>query len=361
MSVLRMGVIGVGGIANTHIKGIMRSDNLELVAIADIQEPFLAKCGETYGVSSENRHLDYKELLQREDIDAVSICTPNISHFEIAKQAILSNKPFLLEKPIAMNEAEARELRDLARERGVKSMVAFSYRYKAAARYAKHLIEQGHLGKINHIYGQYFQSWGLNDVPLVWRFSKKHSGSGALGDLGSHMLDLTRFLVGEITELICDAGIITGQRKLPDSEEHGTVDVDDYCHYMTRINQDIHGVFQITRMGYGRGNYQRIEVYGSQGGLVYELEQEDTLQICLGPVYGKNLTYQTISIPSEFRADQMQSFYHLVTGQDDGLSATIEDGYVNQMTIDAIITSFEEKKWVSLNPTLSTIQKEYVQ
>lgn len=348
MTVIRMGVIGVGGIAGVHMRGIAKSDNLELVAMADINEEILEKFANQYGIMRENRYTDYKELLRRPDIDAVSICTPNFSHYEIAKEAILQGKPFLLEKPIALNEAEALELRDLAREREVKSMVAFSYRYKAAARYAKHLIEEGYLGKINHIYGKYLQSWGLNDFPLVWRYSKKLSGSGALGDLGSHMLDLTRFLIGEITEVSCDAGVITEKRKLPNSDEYGTVDVDDYCHYMARINSDVHGVFQISRFAYGRGNYQRVEIYGTQGGLVYELEEEDTLQVCIGPVYGRALTYHRIAVPPEFQADQMQSFYDLVTGKDDGKSATIEDGYINQKTIDALIESFEQKKWVSL-------------
>jgi predicted dehydrogenase len=348
LSIVRMGVIGVGGIANVHMKGIMKSDNMQLAAIADLNEDFLDKYGSLYQIPAEHRYRDYKEMLKRDDIDAVSICTPNDSHYEIAKEAILHGKPFVLEKPITMNEEEARELRDLAKERKVKNMVAFSYRYKAAARYAKHLIEQGHLGKINHIYGQYLQSWGNDDVPLIWRFSKQRSGSGALGDLGSHMLDLTRFLVGETTELICDAGVITEKRKLANSEEIGIVDVDDYCHYMTRSNQGIHGVFQITRMAYGRGNYQRVEIYGSQGGLVYELEEEDVLYVCLGNVYGKALNYQRIPVPKEFYADQMQSFYDLLTDQGDGWSATLEDGYINQKTIDAIISSYEEKKWVIL-------------
>jgi predicted dehydrogenase len=348
VKVVRMGVIGVGGIAAVHLRGIVKSENLELIATSDINEQFLTTVSNTYGVPEENRYTNYRELLKRTDIDAVSICTPNFAHYEIAKEAILHGKSFLLEKPITLTVEEAQELRDLAQERGVKSMVAFSYRYKAAARYAKYLIEQGHLGKINHIYGQYLQSWGLEDVPLVWRFSKQQAGSGALGDLGSHMLDLTRFLVGDISEVICDAGVITEKRKLPDSEDFGIVDVDDYCHYMARINSSVHGVFQITRMAYGRGNYQRVEIYGTQGGLVYELEEEDTLQVCIGQVYGRSLNYQKIKVPAEFQSDQMQSFYNVVVGKDNGMSATIEDGYINQITIDAIIESFENKKWVSI-------------
>jgi predicted dehydrogenase len=348
MDVLRMGIIGVGGIANKHIKGIEKSDNLKLVALADINSEILEMQANQYGIQKENCYSDYKELLKRSDVDAVSICTPNFEHFEIAKEAIVHGKALLLEKPITLNEEEARVLRDMARDSNVKHMVAFSYRYKAAARYAKHLIEQGYLGKISHVYGKYLQSWGHYDVPLVWRFSKKLAGSGALGDLGSHMLDLTRFLVGEINELICDAGVITEQRIVPGSDQVGTVDVDDYCHYMANINEGIHGVFQISRMAFGRGNYQRVEIYGSNGGLVYELEEEDSLQVCIGPVDGETLSYHKVKVPQEFYSDQMQSFYHLVTGHDDGMSATLVDGYINQKTIDAMIKSHEEKRWVKL-------------
>ncbi|MFS0614419.1 Gfo/Idh/MocA family protein [Lederbergia ruris] len=348
MKILRIGIIGVGGIANNHMGGILKSKNMVIAAIADVNQTNLDNSGDAYGVKTENRYLDYKKLLKREDIDAVTIATPNFTHYEIAKQAIFYGKPFMLEKPVVLHKHEAKELKELAEKNSVKSMIAFSYRFKAAVRYAKHLIETGYLGEINHVYGSYLQSFGNEDVPLLWRFSKKLAGSGALGDLGSHILDLTRFLVGDITEVVCDAETMVPQRKKMNSDEYGQVDVDDYCHYLTKIGPRIRGVFEISRMAYGRGNYQRIEIYGTKGGLVYELEDQDTLSICIGPVYGKGLNYQRITVPQEFHADQMQGFYNIVMGQDDGWTATLEDGYMNQQYIDALIHSSEQKGWVSL-------------
>jgi len=186
------------------------------------------------------------------------------------------------------------------------------------------------------------------DLGMMWaNMAFAACRAGALGDLGSHMLDLTRFLVGEIREVICDAGVITKRRKRLDSDEYGEVDVDDYCHYMAKIDNNVHGVFQITRMAFGRGNYQRIEIYGSQGGLIYELDGEERLYVGDGPV-GNKADYRQVDIPDDCRSDQMESFYELVTGQGDGLSATINDGYINQLTIDALLQSSEERRWVEL-------------
>jgi len=286
-------------------------------------------------------------MLKRTDLDAVSICTPNMTHYEIARQVIERGIPFLLEKPIAMNGEQAEQLKQLAERKQVTNMIAFTYRYKSAIRYARQLIAEGKLGTITHMYGEYSQSFAHLDLPLIWRFSKAQSGTGALGDLGSHMLDLTRFLVGEIREVMCDAGTITKRRKRLDSDEYGEVDVDDYCHYMAKIGGGVHGVFQITRMAFGRGNYQRIEIYGSQGGLIYELDGEERLYAGDGPV-GNKADYRLVDIPDSCQVDQMESFYELLAGQGDGLSATIQDGCVNQLTIDALLQSSEERRWVEL-------------
>lgn len=119
----------------------------------------------------------------------MTIATPNESHFAIAREAILQRKPFALEKPVSLDTREAAVLYELLSDQPLPHMICFSYRYKKAVRYAKSLLEQGRLGEIRHVYSQYLQSWGLDEeLPLVW--------SGALGDLGSHLLDLQRFLVG---------------------------------------------------------------------------------------------------------------------------------------------------------------------
>jgi len=353
MSKIRMGIIGLGGISRAHIEGILNSPDGELVAICDIREEILREKGEEYGIPESHRFTNYIELLQCSDVDAVSICTPNKSHYQITKDVIKYGKPFVLEKPVTLSYQQALELKDLANRNKIPNMIAFSYRFKAAARYAKWIIEQGYLGRIFHIYVQYFQSWAIDEnQPLVWRFLKEYSGSGALGDLGSHMIDLARFLVGEFEKVCGHAGTFIKKRKKINSDEYGEVDVDDYCHFMAELEGGIIGNFCITRNAYGRGNYQRVEVYGSKGGLVYKLDEKgnqvDTIEVCIGDLYGQVRDYHEIPVPPRFKADQMQSFFDIVNGKGDGLAATIDDGCINQYILDCILESVKLGKWIPL-------------
>lgn len=353
MEKIRMGIIGLGGISNTHIEGILSSANAELVALCDINRDVLQEKAEKYKISSSHCFLKHTDLLECPDVDAVSICTPNSSHFEIAADVIRYKKPLALEKPITLNIEEATQLKALAEEAGVPNMICFSYRFKAAARYAKWLISNGHLGKIHHVYVQYLQSWGKSEnLSLEWRFVEKISGSGAHGDLGSHMLDMTRFLIGDFVKVCGQAGTIITKRKKLNSEEYGNVDVDDYCNYMAELEGGIPATFNITRFAYGRGNYQKIEIYGSKGGLVYTLDEDgtmvDTLHLCLGELYDQAKAYHQLPIPDQFKSNQMQSFFDILQGKGDGLAATLEDGYMNQKLLDAIKESFKTEKWVYL-------------
>jgi predicted dehydrogenase len=353
MKKIRMGVIGLGGISNVHIEGILSSPDAELVALCDIDKSVLKQKAEKYGITESHCFLKHMDLLECPDVDAVSICTPNSSHFDIAADVIRHKKPLALEKPITLNLEEASKLKEMAEEAGVHNMICFSYRFKAAARYARWLIANGHLGKIHHVYAQYLQSWGKSEsLPLIWRFVEDISGSGAHGDLGSHMLDLTRFLVGDFVKVCAQAGTFITKRKKLDSEEYGTVDVDDYCNYMAELEGGIPATFNITRYAYGRGNYQRIEIYGSKGGLVYTLDEKgdgvDTIELCLGEPYEQAKDYHQLPVPNHFKANQMQSFFDIIQGKGDGLAATLEDGYINQELLDSIIESFKEEKWVYL-------------
>jgi len=344
---IRMGVIGMGGIAESHIRGILQSNDAELVAICDVDPINLQHKGERYPEAKQ--FSNYRELLQCSDVDAVSICTPNHLHYPIAKEAIMHQKPFALEKPVSLNEQEARELQSLASEHNVINMVCFSYRFKGAARYAKWLIEKGHLGEIYHVYGQYlFYTSIVGDKPLLWRFRKEMAGSGALGDLGSHMLDLTRFLVGDFQSVCGLTGTNITTRKKVDSEELGEVTVDDYCHFLAKLDSGISANYSITRCAFGRFNYQRFEIYGSKGGLVYHLDEADTLEVCLGDVYGQSRIYHKMPIPPQFQANQMQAFFDLINGKGDGLTATLEDGVLNQHLLDTILSSAEDQKWMDL-------------
>jgi predicted dehydrogenase len=345
-----MGVIGVGGISGKHISGIIGSPDAELVAICDINPDTLKRKGDACGIPDEYRFLNHLELLKCPEVDAVSICTPNNAHYPIAKDAIRFKKPFALEKPVTMTYGEAKQLRQTAEADGIPNMVCFSYRFIPAARYARALIRQGHLGKIYHIYASYLQGWGINEqCPLVWRFKRDITGTGALGDLGSHMIDLVRFLCGDITGVFGYGQTFVDKRPLPgETDKFGTVDVDDCCHFIAQMSGGVAAGFNISRYAYGRGNYQRVEVYGSKGGLVYHLEHSDSLEVCIGDVYGGAADYHEIKIPQSFKADQMQSFFDVINGKGDGLTADISDGCANQLVLDSIEKSMKENKWINI-------------
>ena len=354
--VIRIGSVGLGGIwTGVHEPGIRRSPDLELVAICDIDEEKLKAAGEKYGIDEAHRFVDYHDLINCPDVDAVDICTSNDAHFEIGMAAVEAGKPYDIEKPITMTAEEADILANATKEKGIKNMVCFSYRFKAAARYAKDLIAQGKIGKVYHVDMQYFQAWGLPrvDCPLAWRFIKNRTGSGALGDLGCHALDLVRFVLGkEYTNIVGHTGTYVKERKLEKGEGVGQVDVDDFCNYMADMEDGISASFQITRFGFGRGNYQRMEIYGSEGAIVYSLDATpagiDEIEVCSGDINADAHVFNHLPIPQQYFSDQMQSFADIVNGTGDGLAATIQDGQANQHLLDAIVESAEKGSWLSL-------------
>ena len=354
--VIRIGSVGLGGIwTGVHEPGIRRSPDLELVAICDIDEEKLKAAGEKYGIDEAHRFVDYHDLINCPDVDAVDICTSNDAHFEIGMAAVEAGKPYDIEKPITMTAEEADILANATKEKGIKNMVCFSYRFKAATRYAKDLIAQGKIGKVYHVDMQYFQAWGLPrvDCPLAWRFIKNRTGSGALGDLGCHALDLVRFVLGkEYTNIVGHTGTYVKERKLEKGEGVGQVDVDDFCNYMADMEDGISASFQITRFGFGRGNYQRMEIYGSEGAIVYSLDAtpglEDEIEVCSGDINADAHVFSKLPIPQQYYSDQMQSFADILNGVGDGMPATIFDGQANQHVVDTILESAEAGKWMEI-------------
>lgn len=355
MSVIRVGSVGIGSISRgVHLPGIQNSPDLQLVAVCDIDPEALRYAQETYGIDEAHCFTDYNDLINCPEVDAVDISTPNNVHFPVAMAAVQAGKPFAVEKPITLNSEEADALAQAAKEKGVKNMVCFSYRFKAAARYARDLIARGLIGTVYQVDMQYYQAWGLPlcETPLVWRFQKDLTGSGALGDLGSHALDLVRFVTGrDYKRLVSHTGTFVHERKKPDGSM-GPVDVDDFSNYMAEMEDDIAATFRITRFGFGRGNYQTMEIYGSEGGIVYKLDHNsdmvDTIEVCSGRIGAESHVFTKLPIPEKYMVDQMQSFADIINGKEDGLAATIFDGQINQHAVDAVIKSAETGGWVEV-------------
>ena len=234
--VFRVGSVGIGGISRgVHLPGIAKSPDLELVAVCDLKPERMAYAREAYGIAEDHCFADYHDLVNCPDVDVVDISTSNNAHFEVAKAAIEAGKPYCLEKPVTLTAEEADILAKMTAERGLPSMVCFSYRFKAAARYAKELVEKGLLGEIYHVYMQYLQGGGgpSYDLPRSWRYQKSLTGTGALGDLGCHALDLVSFVTGKgYCKAVGHADTFVHQRRLEEGEGMGEVDVDDFCHYL---------------------------------------------------------------------------------------------------------------------------------
>ncbi|WP_311932502.1 Gfo/Idh/MocA family oxidoreductase, partial [Microbispora sp. H11081] len=230
---------------------------------------------------------DWRRLLERDDVQVVDICTPGDSHAEIAIAALEAGKHVICEKPLANTVAEAEAMTAAARAaaaRGVRSMVAFNYRRVPAVALARRFIEQGRLGEIRHVRAQYLQDWIVDpEFPLVWRLQKDKAGSGALGDIGAHIIDTAQFIIGRsLTGVSAITETFVKERPLAASSaglsagggggEMGEVTVDDAALFIGRFEGGALGSFEATRFATGRKNALRIEVNGSAGSLYFDFE-----------------------------------------------------------------------------------------
>ncbi|GAB3596820.1 Gfo/Idh/MocA family oxidoreductase [Angustibacter peucedani] len=234
---------------------------------------------------------DWKELLRRDDVQLVDVCTPGDTHAEISIAALEAGRHVLCEKPLANSVAEAQAMVDAAEAaaaQGVRSMVGFTYRRVPAIALARQLVQQGRLGTIRHVRAQYLQDW-LSDPasPLSWRLQKERAGSGALGDIGAHVVDLVQHVTGlDVTSVTAALETFVTERPLPVEQgqlggrggtETGEVTVDDAAVFLARLEQGVLGVFEATRFASGRKNAIRLEVNGSAGSIAFDFEQMNEL------------------------------------------------------------------------------------
>src|SRR5262245_7314620 len=256
-------------------------------------------CGRQESGVAEARHrlgwreyeTDWHRLLDRDDVNLVDVCTPGDTHAEIAIAALEAGKHVLCEKPLANTVAEAEAMAAAAasaRERGVRSMVGFTYRRVPAIGLARRLVADGRIGTIRHVRAQYLQDWITDpEAPLSWRLQKDRAGSGALGDIGAHIVDLTQFIAGEqLTGVSAMLETFVKERPIPTEAsglsgvagtERGEVTVDDAAIFLGRFEGGALATFEATRFAAGRKNSIRIELNGSLGSLAFDFEDMNVL------------------------------------------------------------------------------------
>lgn len=345
---IRVGIVGTGNISIywAHVPSYRKVENCEITAICDIDEKKLNKVGDELGIPAEKRFTDYRDLIACADVDVVDIATWNSNHCEIAKAAALAGKHFSVEKPVGMTYAEVYELEKVAQAQGVQSFVCLSWRYRPYTRYVRHLVKQGKVGRIYHIYVRCIKDSGLwEGRKREWRFDRARAGSGVLGDLGSHMFDIVRFIGEEFKEVYAKWGIFIQERPSEETGEILPVDTDDWCNITAELESDASCTIQLSRCATTIPDIVQLEIFGEKGKLVYvNTMGTNTLEF----VDAKTKEKENLVPPEAFQAEQSGSFINLVCGVEDEYTAKIHQGLECQAVIDAALISAMENRPVTI-------------
>lgn len=323
----------------------------------------------------------WHDLLERDDIDVIDICTPGDSHHEIAIAALEAGKHVLCEKPLANSVKEAEEMAaaaERAAANGVLAMVGFTYRRVPAIQLARKLVADGKIGEIHHVRAQYLQDW-LTDpsAPLSWRLDKAKAGSGALGDIGAHIVDMTQFITGQsITEVSGALRTFVSQRPVAEAfaglsgkggSEMGPVTVDDSATFLAQLSGGAVGVYEATRFANGRKNAIRIEINGSKGSLAFDFEDMNVLHFFDGTDPGETAGFRRIVVtepehayianwwPAGHGLGYEHGFTHQVVDLVNAIATgtqpepSFADGLQVQRVLDAVERSSNERAgWTSV-------------
>ena len=320
---------------------------------------------------------DWRRVVERDDIDLVDICTPGDSHAEIAIAALAAGKHVLCEKPLAnsVEEAEAMtEAAERARTAGVRAMVGFTYRRVPAIALARQLVADGRIGEVRHVRAQYLQDWIADaDAPLSWRLEKDKAGSGALGDIGAHIIDLTQYITqdritegsGQLATFVKERPLATDFSGLAGtaSSERGPVTVDDAAVFLAKFTGGAVGVFEATRFASGRKNAIRIEINGAKGSLAFDFEDMNVLHFFDATEPDETAGFKRILVtepghpyvaawwPAGHGLGYEHAFTHQVVDLVNAIAAgtdphpTFADGLQVQRVLAAVETSSDTRSW----------------
>lgn len=346
--------------------------------VVDVTDGMAEDARKRYGF--EEASSDWRQVVNRPDIDVVDICTPNNVHAEIAIAAAKAGKHIICEKPLARTVEEARAMAEAARAAGIINMVAFNYRRTPAVALAKKYIEEGRIGRILNFRGTYLQDWSADpDSPLSWRFQKKIAGSGTVGDIGTHVVDLAHYLVGPIASVIALTTTYNKTRPLQQGgvdklgaaekasdAERGEVDVDDEVVSMLKFANGAIGSLEATRNAYGRNNFITLEIHGTKGSIHFNYERRDELQVMFADDPADARGFRTIytgpahpygnglwPIPglgigySETKIVECYDFFKAIAERKQP-SPNFDDGLLTELVADAFLRSGESGKWESV-------------
>ena len=319
----------------------------------------------------------WEALLARTDIDLIDITAPSNVHKEIVEAAAQAGKHVFCEKPLALNLEDSVAMWRAVEKAGVKHMVGFNYRRVPAVQLAKRLVHEGALGKIRHFRGTYLQDFIVDpNFPLVWRLQQEVAGSGPLGDLASHLVDIAQFIVGDIAEVAGMAETFIKERPLPSAMTGLTatstgsakelVTVEDACNFLFRFHNGAIGSLEASRMCPGRKNYQTFEINGSEGSVFFNFERMNELQFFSRSDASYAQGFRTIQVTEPEHAyleawwppGHIIGYEHTFIHEIKDLIETIAgdelpepnfaDGVKCQAVIDSVLESITNRQWVEV-------------
>lgn len=298
---IRLGIIGTGGMANTHVDQYRTIDGCSVVAGADIDKKQVDKFCERHGIA--DAYTNVKDLLSRDDIDAVSVVTTDKFHAALSIQALEAGKHVLCEKPLAVTYPDACEMVAAAKRAGKINMVNFSYRNWPALFGVAAAVQEGVLGEVRHVEASYLQSWLSSRVwgdwkenpGLLWRLSTEHGSKGVLGDIGVHILDFATYPAGPISNLYCK---LTTFPKAPNNRVGEYVlDANDSAAITVEFQNGALGVIHTTRYASGHINRLYLQIAGTNGAVEIDSERSTTsYRLCAGPDLHTG-TWKDVEVP----------------------------------------------------------------
>jgi predicted dehydrogenase len=386
MKKLNVGLIGAGFMGKAHSLAYMAMPMFFWPApaipvrktIVDVSDSIAAEAAQRFGF--EKSTSDWRSVVEDPEIDIIDIATPNHLHAEIAIAAAAAGKHIISEKPLARNGEEAKTMYDAVKNAGIVHMVAFNYRRTPAVALAKKYIDEGAIGDILNFRGTYLQDWSADpDGPLSWRFQKSIAGSGSLGDIGTHVVDMARFLCGEITQVNTQLKTWVKTRPLQaggvdklgastkdSTAPRGEVDVDDEVLSLLEFQNGAIGSLEATRNAHGRNNFLTFEIHGTIGSIYFNYERRDELQVAFasdqadrkgfrtvytGPAhpYGEGL-WPIPALGIGYGETKIIETYDFVKAIMEGgeVSPNFKDGYQINLIADAMAASAQSRTWTSV-------------
>jgi predicted dehydrogenase len=373
-----VGVLGPGWMGRAHSDGYKKMPYVfwpppavpKLVAISGRSREKTAEAALRYGYS--RYYVDWKDMLKDEEVALFDNCSSNDMHAEPCIAAANAGKHVFCEKPLARDAGEALRMLDAVRQAKVRNMVGFGFRFIPAVRFAKKLLEDGTLGRIYHYRARYLGDWMLDPkAPFTWRMDSKIAGSGVVGDLGSHIIDLGRFLIGEPTSVCALTKTFTKERVSMEGKKR-VVDVEDTLAAALEFENEATGTLEASASCAGRTQHAIFEINGSRGTLEFDLERLNELRVCLlneKPQQVTGLSDVIVTRKQDAYYDKWHphlgglpigyvdtfahEIYHLidciVRKSDVGpYGATFEDGYKCAIVCDAILRSSKSGKRVEI-------------